>query len=107
AVVGAGVAATGAEPALTSLGGGGFCLTRSAAGDEVLFDFFVDTPGLGLAELPVPHFLPVTVHFPGSDQVFNIGLGSAAVPGVLAGLLHVHGRFGTLPLADVVAPAVR
>src|SRR5436309_1352447 len=76
AVVAAGFAATVAEPALTSLGGGGFCLTRSAAGDEVLFDFFVDTPGLGLAELPVPHFLPVTVHFPGSDQVFNIGLGS-------------------------------
>jgi gamma-glutamyltranspeptidase/glutathione hydrolase len=29
-----------------------------------------------------------------------------AVPGVLAGYLHVHDRLGTLALADVVAPAV-
>ena len=45
-----------------------------------------------------PHFLPVTVQFPGSHQVFNVGLGSVAVPGTLAGYLHVHRRLGRLPL---------
>jgi gamma-glutamyltranspeptidase/glutathione hydrolase len=46
------------------------------------------------------------VHFPGGDQVFNTGLGSAAVPGTLKGLLHVHERLGRLPLDEVLAPAV-
>lgn len=108
AVVAAGFAAAVAEPGLTSLGGGGFLLARTATGEEVLFDFFVDTPGLGrdVGEL-TPHFTPVTVRFPGVDQVFNVGFGSAAVPGCLAGYLHVHRRLGRLPLDQVVAPARR
>lgn len=108
AVVAAGFAAAVSEPGLTSLGGGGFLLARTARGDEVLFDFFVDTPGRGreAGELE-PHFTPVVVHFPGVDQRFNVGFGSAAVPGCLAGYLHVHRRLGRLPLDDVVAPARR
>jgi gamma-glutamyltranspeptidase/glutathione hydrolase len=107
AVVAGGFASAIAEPALTSLGGGGFLLARRGDGWTCLFDFFTDTPGKELpsAELE-PHFLPVTVHFPGSDQVFNTGRGAAAVPGNLKGLLHVHERLGRLPLAEVLAPAV-
>ena len=107
AVVAAGFAASVAEPTLSSLGGGGFLLARTAEGDATLFDFFVDTPGRGLGAGTVePHFVPVTIAFPGSDQVFNVGRGSVAVPGCLAGYLHVHERLGVLPLAEVVAPAV-
>jgi gamma-glutamyltranspeptidase/glutathione hydrolase len=106
AAVAAGFAAAVAEPGLTSLGGGGFLLARTASGDEALFDFFVDTPGLGrrVDDLE-PHFTPVTIRFLGADQVFNVGYGSVAVPGCLAGYLHVHRRLGRLDLADVVAPA--
>jgi gamma-glutamyltranspeptidase/glutathione hydrolase len=124
AAVGAGFASAVCEPALTSLGGGGFLLARTAAGHASVFDFFADTPGCSaFADTPgrsaasdapgddasralEPHFLPVTVHFPGGDQVFNTGLGSAAVPGTLLGLLQVHERLGRLPLAEVLAPAV-
>lgn len=108
AAVAAGFAAAVAEPALTSLGGGGFLLARPAKGRAVLFDFFVDTPGRGLnsGELE-PHFLPVTVRFPGSEQLFNVGMGSVAVPGALRGYLHIQRRLGRLPLAEVLAPAVR
>jgi gamma-glutamyltranspeptidase/glutathione hydrolase len=71
-----------------------------------VFDFFVDSPGRGLqASLPTTQFLPVTVHFGHADQDFNIGLASVAVPGCLAGYVHVQGRLGRLPLARVVAPA--
>ncbi|MEE2704244.1 MAG: gamma-glutamyltransferase [Myxococcota bacterium] len=105
AAVGAGFGATVAEPALTSLGGGGFLLARTAAGASRLFDFFVDTPGDG-AIAHEPHFEPVTIRFPGSSQLFNVGRGSVAVPGTLAGLLHVHERLGRLPLEQVVAPAI-
>lgn len=108
AVVAAGFASAVAEPTLTSLGGGGFLLARTAAGDAVVFDFFVDTPGLGLGPTQTePHFEEVTVHFPGSDQIFHVGRGSVAVPGALAGYLHVYDRLGVLDLADVLAPAIR
>lgn len=108
AVVGAGFASAVAEPGLTSLGGGGFLLARAASGSAILFDFFVDTPGKGLETAALePHFLPVTVRFPASDQVFNVGLGSVATPGALKGLLHAHRRLGRLPLALVLAPAIQ
>lgn len=106
AIVAAGFASATSEPLMTGLGGGGFCLTRTAAGEACLFDFFVDTPGRGLDPVPEPHFFPVTVHYPGVDQVFNTGMGSAAVPGTVAGYLAVHRRLGRLPLADVLGPAL-
>lgn len=57
AVVAAGFAGAVAEPALTSLGGGGFLLARTARGEATLFDFFVDTPGRGRSATTLtPHF---------------------------------------------------
>lgn len=107
AVVGAAFAAAVAEPGLTSLGGGGFCLARATGSPALLFDFFVDTPGEGLDRSSLePHFVPVVVRFPGASQAFNAGNGSAAVPGNLRGYLHVQRRLGRLPLAEVLAPAM-
>ena len=106
AAVAAGFASAVVEPALNSLGGGGFLLGWSAKqGQELFFDFFVDTPGLGGSSDFSPHFFPVTVSFPGTDQDFNVGLGSVAVPGTLKGLLHIHERLGFMDLKDVLHPA--
>jgi len=108
AAVAAGFAGAVAEQTLTSLGGGGFLLARTNQGEEILFDFFTDTPGRGLEDSNLePHFFPVTIHFPGSDQDFNIGHGSVAVPGNLKGFLHVHNRLGRLDLEKILQPAVR
>ncbi len=110
-VVAAGFAGAVVEQTLTSLGGGGFLLARTnepgRSSREIFFDFFVDTPGKGLPR-PVqsPHFFPVTVHFSGSDQEFNVGMAAAAVPGTLKGLIHVHERLGRLDLARVLRPAI-
>ena len=110
AVVAAGFAGAVAEQTLTSLGGGGFLLARTAGTDgpveEIFFDFFVNTPGRGLDRMPDPHFFPVNIDFGGSGQIFNVGLGSVAVPGTLKGLLHVHKRLGRIPLGDVLQPAI-
>jgi gamma-glutamyltranspeptidase/glutathione hydrolase len=107
AAVGAGFAGAVAEQTLTSLGGGGFLLARTNQGEEILFDFFSDTPGRGLKDSDLePHFFPVTIHFPGSDQDFNIGFGSVAVPGNLKGFLHVHKRLGRLDLEEILQPAI-
>ncbi|MGZ4665053.1 MAG: gamma-glutamyltransferase, partial [Frankiaceae bacterium] len=78
AAVAAGFASAVAEPGLASLGGGGFLLARPVAGPTVMFDFFVDSPGLGRTDRPTPHFTPVTVRFAGAEQVFHAGWGSAA-----------------------------
>jgi len=107
AAVAAGFAATAAEPALASLGGGGFLLARPASGPARLFDFFADLPGRGCE--PPDRTGPleeVFVRFPGSLQRFLVGRGSVATPGTLAGLLRVHERLGRFPLPEVVAPAL-
>jgi len=108
ACVAAAFASTVAEPALTSLGGGGFLLAyESAARRATLFDFFADTPGRGRSASALePHFIPIPIHFTESIQTFNVGRGSVAVPGTLKGLLHVHERLGQLQLREVLKPAI-
>ncbi len=106
AALGAGFAAAVVEPGLTSLGGGGFLLSRRPGGTAEVLDFFVDAPGHGLPMTELaPHFTPVTVVFSDAEQIFHAGYGSVAVPGVLNGYLAAHQRLGRLPLAEVVAPA--
>lgn len=108
AAVGAAFAAAVAEPCLTSPGGGGFALVRTAAGEEVLIDAFVAAPGLGRDSTSGGgDLVRVPVDFGHAVQDFHVGAGSVAVPGLLDGLLHLHERFGRLDLAEVVAPAVR
>lgn len=108
AAVAAGFAGAVAEPSLTSLAGGGFLLAVPRGDDAVLFDFFVDVPGLGRSapEDPLDGMTAVTIRFRGDEQVFHVGAGSLAVPGALAGYLHVHARLGRLDLAEVVRPAI-
>ena len=92
------------ESILTSLAGGGFLLAHTADGQNRLFDFFCQTPRHKVAADQV-QFFPIQANFGDTVQEFHIGLGSAAVPGTLAGLLEVHQQLGRLPLKAVVAPA--
>ena len=88
------------EFALTSAGGGGALLALPYNSEPILFDFFVDTLPVGNKILD---FFPVIIDFGTSKQNFNIGKGSVAVPGNIAGLLHVHKRLGLLPLNVVLS----
>jgi gamma-glutamyltranspeptidase/glutathione hydrolase len=91
------------EPMLASLGGGGFLLSQTAAGDSQLFDFFTQTPSATKGELD---FYPIQADFGITTQEFHIGMGSIAVPGVVAGLFAIHKSHCRLPLAKIVEPAV-
>ncbi len=108
AVLAATFAATVAEQAVSSLGGGGFLMVRRPDGEVHVRDSFVDTPGRGLPveELDL-HFLPMDVQYPSTVQTFHVGMGSVAVPGLLAGILAAHDEFARLPLETLVAPARR
>ncbi len=108
AVCAAAFAAAVAESPLTGPGAGGFLLMRTPEGETALLDFFVAAPGLGPQgrALDPATLQSFTVPFGGADQVFHIGPASVAVPGMVAGLGEAARRFGRLPLAEVVAPAV-
>lgn len=93
------------ESALTSAAGGGFLLAHTQNGQNILFDFFTQTPHCKQTQHPLD-FYPVPINFGGAFQEFQIGLGSIAVPGTLAGVFHVHQRLGRLPWKEVVAPAI-
>lgn len=94
-----------AESVLTSAGGGGFLLAHTARGESCLFDFFTQTPRISSIQQK-PDFYPISANFGDTTQEFHIGLGSMAVPGAVAGLLHVHQRLGRLPLSAIAAPAI-
>ncbi len=93
------------EPTLTSPAGGGFLLAHTQAGENILFDFFTQTPRQK-RPLESIDFYPVQVNFGSVIQEFHIGLGSMAVPGTIGGLLHVHQRLGQLPRSVVAEPAI-
>ncbi len=96
-----------AESPLTGLGAGGHMLVHDPGGEgTVLLDFFVAAPGLGELR-PRSELVPIEVDFGGTIQVFNIGAASCGVPGVPAGLAEACRRFGTMPLDELVKPAVR
>jgi gamma-glutamyltranspeptidase / glutathione hydrolase len=112
AALAGGFAAAMSEPALASLGGGGFLLSASAGEAPRVLDFFVDVPGRG-ARAVAAHVETVVVDFArtgsaaaSSEQVFHGGWGTVAVPGCLPGYLEAHRKHGCLPLAELVAPAI-
>ena len=92
------------ESPLTGLGAGGFMLVHTAD-EDVLLDFFVEVPGRGGAEFGA-ELVPVPVQFDETPQVFNVGAASCGVPGTPAGLADALRRFGSMPMAELIRPAV-
>lgn len=107
AAVAASLASCAAEVVMTGLGGGGYALWYDAASEEVsLLDFFVAVPGLGRPEGPTD---VVEMQVPFGDELitYQVGVGTFAVPGVLAGLEALWKRHGTLPWSRLCEPAAR
>jgi gamma-glutamyltranspeptidase/glutathione hydrolase len=98
-------AACVAEPVLTSLGGGGFLLAHQGGGRNTLYDFFVQTPQQKRAVSELD-FYPILADFGTAQQEFHIGMGSVAMPGTIKGLFRIHSELGSLPMREIVKPAV-
>lgn len=94
-----------AEPVLSSPGGGGFLLARPAEGAPRVYDFFAHTPRTRLAPEAVD-FRPIIADFGTAQQEFHIGLGSAATPGVVAGVFGFQEELGRMPAGEVMQPAI-
>jgi gamma-glutamyltranspeptidase/glutathione hydrolase len=109
AAVAAAFASFIAEIGVVHLGGSGIAqLYDPRQGKGVVYDFFSDTPGLGFEPGPIPlDFGQVTVDFGVTTQDFHLGRGSVAVPGNIKGLCQMAADYGRLPLANLLAPAIR
>ncbi|MGH7893202.1 MAG: gamma-glutamyltransferase family protein, partial [Candidatus Binatia bacterium] len=81
------------------IGGGGFALVHATGADTAL-DYRETAPAGAVPE----RYLRDGAPDPGSTRRGGLAV---AVPGEVAGWVALHGRFGTLPLATVLAPAVR
>lgn len=105
AVIAAFFTACVAEPVLCSPGGGGFVMARGGDGDEILFDFFTQTPRRRRPPSELD-FETMEVDFGSTRQSFWMGVGAAAVPGAARGIFELHRRFGSVPMTELAAPAV-
>ncbi len=93
------------EPVLCSPGGGGHALLRMRGRAPLLLDCFVHTPRT--RRIDGVEFYPIHGNFGTTRQEFHVGLGSAAVPGLVAGLEALHRRFASRPMTELVRPAIR
>ena len=89
------------EPYSSGLGGGGFWLLHRAADDyQVMIDARETAPsGVALAMYLDSGGKPI----PGATLQ---GGKSAAIPGAPAGIVHLARKYGKLPLAQTLAPAI-
>lgn len=88
------------RPQSTGIGGGGFMLVYSKEHAKTfVFDFRERAPRAAHRDMYVKNGKVV-------DKLSVDGPLSAAVPGLVAGLIEVHTRFGTLPLKTLIAPAI-
>jgi gamma-glutamyltranspeptidase/glutathione hydrolase len=90
------------EGPLTGPAGGGFLMLHEPGGETKLLDCFFAVPRdvLGVMEEIVVDFADA------GTQVFHVGEGSVAVPGLLAGLEEAHRRFASRTWEELVAPAI-
>jgi gamma-glutamyltranspeptidase/glutathione hydrolase len=89
------------EPAAGNIGGGGFMLVRLADGRSSFFDYREVAPGHATSDM----------YIKGDGKLdagaATVGPRSVAVPGTVAGLALALKTYGTMKLADVMAPAIR
>src|SRR5712692_7417407 len=89
------------EPAAGNIGGGGFMLIRLANGKTTFFDYREVAPGKATRDMYIGKEGKL------DEEASVIGYKSVAVPGTVAGLELVLKNYGTMKLADVMAPAIR
>jgi gamma-glutamyltranspeptidase / glutathione hydrolase len=105
ACIAAGAVSWICESPLTGPGGGGFLLLHRAGEARThLLDFFVTVPERAASP---SELVEVWVDFGDSQQVFYTGPMSVAVPGMVLGFWEAAARWGSMPWADLLAPAAR
>ena len=98
-------ALTVVEPMMVSIFGSGFVVVRDPSGAVTTLDNFATCPGAATETMFRP--LPSTTEWLTEDDENRLGHKAVGVAGTLAGWAEALRRWGTLPLATAVAPAIR
>jgi gamma-glutamyltranspeptidase/glutathione hydrolase len=101
AAVAVGYALAVVYPAAGNLGGGGFMTLQLADGRKTFVDFREVAP---LAATPNMYLDPNGNVVP---YLSTRGYLAVAVPGTVSGLEYVRAKYGTLPRAQLIAPAIK
>src|SRR5215475_12022564 len=89
------------EPAAGNIGGGGFMLVRMADGRTSFLDYRETAPGKAKRDMYIKPDGKL------DTEASVTGYQAVAVPGTVAGLELALASYGTMKLADVMAPAIR
>ena len=100
AAVAVGFALAVVSPEAGNIGGGGFMLVRLANGRTAFIDYREVAPAKASRDMYVQPDGTV------DTQASLVGYRAVAVPGTVAGLTLALKNFGTMKLADVMAPAI-
>lgn len=101
AAVATGFALAVTFPVAGNIGGGGFMVLRMPDGRSTTIDYREKAPAAATRDM----FLDSTgTYMPDVSQRGHLASG---VPGSVAGLLYAHETYGRVPLATVLAPAIR
>ena len=100
AAVAVGFALAVVYPEAGNLGGGGYMVIRMADGRTAALDY------REVAPLAATRNMFLDERGEATDKSV-VGPLASGVPGAVAGLVAAHGRYGALPLVDVIRPAVR
>ncbi|HVC01104.1 MAG TPA: gamma-glutamyltransferase [Steroidobacteraceae bacterium] len=101
AAVAVGYALSVVLPCCGNIGGGGFMLLHLAGGKTLFLDFREKAPLAARADM---YLDPRGNVIPGKSTRTYLGVG---VPGTVMGLDAALAKYGTMPLAEVIAPAIR
>ncbi|NDQ57177.1 MAG: gamma-glutamyltransferase [Acidipila sp.] len=101
AAVAVGFALAVVLPEAGNIGGGGFMLVRMADGREAFLDYRETAPGAARRDM--------YLRSDGSldAEAATLGARAVAVPGTVAGMEMALSKFGTMKLAQAMAPAIR
>ena len=87
-------------PNAGNIGGGGFMVVRTNEGETAALDFREKAPGQATETMYQDESGEVV------RELSRKGVLAAGVPGSVAGMVAAHEKFGTLPFAELVQPAV-
>lgn len=88
-------------PSAGNIGGGGFLVYHGNNGEKTTFNFREKAPLAATPEM----FLDEKGKIKNNSN--HEGLLAVGVPGTVAGLYKAHNKMGSLPWADLIAPAVK
>ncbi|QCX01423.1 gamma-glutamyltransferase [Aggregatimonas sangjinii] len=97
------------HPEAGNLGGGGFLVLMDTIGNATTIDFREKAPLQATADMfltEAGELLNGTNLYGQESSVNHIGLKSVGVPGTVAGLHMAHKKYGQLPWAALVQPAI-